>query len=150
MCGIAGILAGRRVERRLLQAMARAIAHRGPDDEGLWADEDGRIGFAHRRLSIVDLSPLGHQPMTSHDGRWTLCYNGEIYNHRELRAELDAAGHYNWRGHSDTETLLEAIARWGLTAALQKSVGMFALALWDKSERRLLLSRDRFGAKPLY
>ncbi len=150
MCGIAGILASRRVERATLQAMTRSIAHRGPDDEGLWIDEDARIGLGQRRLAIVDLSPLGHQPMVSHDGRWVLNYNGEVYNHRELRAELDAAGHYNWRGHSDTETLLEAIAAWGLAAALQKAVGMFALALWDKSDRRLHLARDRFGEKPLY
>ena len=150
MCGIAGILAGRRVERATLQSMTRSIAHRGPDDEGLWIDEEARIGLGQRRLAIVDLSPLGHQPMVSHDGRWVLNYNGEIYNHRALRAELDALGSHEWRGHSDTETLLEAIAAWGLTAALQKSVGMFALALWDRKERRLHLARDRFGEKPLY
>lgn len=150
MCGIAGILAGRRVERSLLQAMARSIVHRGPDDQGIWLDEQERIGFAHRRLSIVDLSPLGHQPMASHDGRYMLCYNGEIYNHGALRAELDALGQHDWRGHSDTETLLEAIAAWGLTAALQKAVGQFAIALWDRRERKLHLARDRFGEKPLY
>jgi asparagine synthase (glutamine-hydrolysing) len=136
----------------LLAAMADALAHRGPDDQGVWADEEAGVGFGHRRLSIVDLSPAGHQPMASRDGRFVLTYNGEIYNHAQLRAELAAAGAAPsaWAGHSDTETLVECIATWGLEATLKKSVGMFALALWDRRERRLQLARDRFGEKPLY
>jgi asparagine synthase (glutamine-hydrolysing) len=131
--------------------MALAIAHRGPDDQGVWTDAEAGIALGHRRLSIVDLSPLGHQPMLSCDGRWVLSYNGEIYNHAALRSELNAAGKgVAWRGHSDTETLVECIAAWGLEAVLRKSVGMFALALWDRKERLLHLARDRFGEKPLY
>ncbi len=117
--------------------MASAIEHRGPDDEGIWLDRESGIGLGHRRLSIVDLSPSGHQPMLSPDGRYVLNYNGEIYNHRALRAEVEAAGAApvgGWRGHSDTEVLLAAISAWGLEAALEKAVGMFALALWDALE----------------
>jgi asparagine synthase (glutamine-hydrolysing) len=133
--------------------MAGAIEHRGPDDEGLWFDREAGIGFAHRRLAIVDLSPHGHQPMASSDGRWMLCFNGEIYNHLTIRAELNSAGHAplgGWRGHSDTETLVEAIAAWGVKGALDRSAGMFAFGLWDRRERELILARDRFGEKPLY
>lgn len=153
MCGIAGILGARASDERLLAAMARAIGHRGPDDEGLWFDREAGIGFAHRRLAIVDLSPHGHQPMASADGRWMLCFNGEIYNHPAIRAELDAVGHTppgGWRGHSDTETLVEAIAAWGVRGTLDRSAGMFAFGLWDRRERELILARDRFGEKPLY
>lgn len=156
MCGIAGLLANHAVDRSLLETMVRPIAHRGPDDEGVWIDAEAGVGLGHRRLSIIDLSPLGHQPMGSNDGRWVLSYNGEIYNHLELRRALEASGQgavgngFPWRGHSDTETLVECIAAWGLKETLQKSVGMFALALWDRKERRLLLARDRFGEKPLY
>ena len=132
--------------------MADAIAHRGPDDQGVWGDDGAGVALGHRRLSIVDLSPLGHQPMLSADNRWAISYNGEIYNHAALRAELDSATGraISWRGHSDTETLIECIASWGLEATLKKSVGMFALALWDRKERVLHLARDRFGEKPLY
>jgi asparagine synthase (glutamine-hydrolysing) len=136
--------------------MTDRIAHRGPDDEGAWIDPEVGVGLGHRRLSIIDLSPLGHQPMVSNDGRWVIVYNGEIYNHAALRAELDEdsrgpkSNGIPWRGHSDTETLIECIAAWGLETALQKSVGMFALALWDRRERVLHLARDRFGEKPLY
>jgi asparagine synthase (glutamine-hydrolysing) len=152
MCGIAGILTPGPVDRDLVAAMIAPIAHRGPDDEGIWTDGDAGIGLGHRRLAIVDLSPLGHQPMASRDGRYELSYNGEIYNHAALRAEIDAVqgGGGEWRGHSDTETLVEAISLWGLEHALTKCVGMFALALWDRKERRLQLARDRFGEKPLY
>lgn len=151
MCGVCGIVSAGRVDGAVLRAMSRTIAHRGPDDEGQWIDREAGVGLGHRRLSIVDLSPLGHQPMESANGRWMLSYNGEIYNHLALRAELDAAGKGGtWRGHSDTETLLAAISAWGLETALRKSVGMFALALWDRQERILLLARDRFGEKPLY
>ena len=111
------------------------------------------VGFGHRRLAIVDLSPQGHQPMTSADGRWVITYNGEIYNHRELRTRLDATNltpEGGWRGHSDTETLVQAIAAWGLETALDRAVGMFAFGLWDRADRKLYLVRDRFGEKPLY
>jgi len=132
--------------------MAGALAHRGPDDQGVWIDEEAGVGFGHRRLSIVDLSPAGHQPMVSRSGRYVLTYNGEIYNHAALRAELEAAGLApdDWAGHSDSETLLECVAAWGLEKTLAKSVGMFGLAVWDRRERRLQLARDRFGEKPLY
>ena len=151
MCGIAGVLSRGPVPAELLQRMGSSLVHRGPDDGGQWADPDAGIGFAHRRLAIVDLSPHGHQPMASRSGRYVLSYNGEIYNHAALRAELDQrGGGIEWRGHSDTETLVEAISAWGLEAALGKCVGMFALALWDRSERTLSLARDRFGEKPLY
>jgi asparagine synthase (glutamine-hydrolysing) len=150
MCGIAGLLSSGRVDPALLTQFAEALHHRGPDDQGVWFDQEAGIGLAHRRLSIVDLSPSGHQPMHSRDGRWVLSYNGEIYNHAELRTELDPGRALPWRGHSDTETLLECISAWGLEPALRKSIGMFALALWDRRERRLHLARDRFGEKPLY
>ena len=148
MCGLAGML-GRSVPDAVLRAMAGSLHHRGPDDGGIWSDPEAGVGFAHRRLAIVDLSPLGHQPMTSGDGRWVIAYNGEVYNHLDLRRQLggDAPA---WRGHSDTETLIECIARWGLQTTLQRAVGMFAIALWDRRERTLSLARDRFGEKPLY
>jgi asparagine synthase (glutamine-hydrolysing) len=156
MCGIAGIISKRGVEPATVAAMTDPIAHRGPDDQGVWIDAECGVGLGHRRLSIVDLSPLGHQPMVSNDARWVLSFNGEIYNHLALRRELEQSGTapagngLPWRGHSDTETLIECIAAWGLKATLQKCVGMFALALWDRKQRRLLLARDRFGEKPLY
>lgn len=156
MCGIAGILTSGHADPQLVRRMITPIAHRGPDDEGVWVDKDTGIGLGHRRLSIIDLSPLGHQPMEATNGRYVLSYNGEIYNHADLRAELEAAGGspagngVAWRGHSDTETLVECIAAWGLEATLKKCVGMFALALWDKQSRVLHLARDRFGEKPLY
>lgn len=134
--------------------MEQAIIHRGPDDGGQWWDSDAGIGFSHRRLSIVDLSPAGHQPMVSACGRFVMIFNGEIYNHLKLRQELDSLfqeeGCLAWRGHSDTETLLAAIVAWGLEAALKKCVGMFAFALWDRQKRCLILARDRLGEKPLY
>lgn len=148
MCGIAGYWhAGVPFGVDVLHRMADAIAHRGPDDEGTWRDDAAGIAFAHRRLSIVDLSPAGHQPMASATGRYEIVFNGEIYNHLELRKDL---GGNAWRGHSDTETLLAAFERWGVEGALQKSVGMFALALWDRQARTLTLARDRLGEKPLY
>jgi asparagine synthase (glutamine-hydrolysing) len=152
MCGIAGIVARDRLDESLLWLMAGRLAHRGPDDEGVWADHEARVGFGHRRLSIVDLSPAGHQPMVSRDGRWVLTFNGEIYNHAAVRAELEATAppQGGWRGHSDTETLLEGISAWGLEPTLAKCVGMFSIALWDRQSRRLYLVRDRFGEKPLY
>jgi asparagine synthase (glutamine-hydrolysing) len=156
VCGIAGLLSGSKVDEALVRRMTARIAHRGPDDSGVWLDQDAGVGLGHRRLSIVDLSPLGHQPMVSNDGRWVLNYNGEIYNHAAMRATLDddhrgpANNGIPWRGHSDTETLIESIAAWGLDRALEQAVGMFAFALWDRKERQLHLVRDRFGEKPLY
>ena len=148
MCGIAGLidLSGDAVSPAILQRMTDAIAHRGPDGEGHWIE--GPVGFGHRRLAIIDLSPGGHQPMISADHRYVITYNGEIYNFRELRAELQAAGYW-FRSQSDTEVLLHALGHWG-PQALSRLNGMFALALWDRKERRLLLARDRYGIKPLY
>jgi asparagine synthase (glutamine-hydrolysing) len=130
--------------------MADTLSHRGPDDAGIWTDSDAGIAIAHRRLSIIDPSPAGHQPMLSSCGRFVLSFNGEIYNHLPLRRQLDAERAAEWRGRSDTETLLQAIARWGLIEALARSTGMFALALWDRENRTLALARDRIGEKPLY
>ena len=150
MCGIAGVL-GPRVDAGTVTRMTRALVHRGPDDEGLWLDPRGGLGFGHRRLSIIDLSPAGHQPMHSPAGRYALILNGEIYNHGDLRRELAALGHHiEWRGHSDTEVLLAGFDAWGVKPTLERASGMFALALWDKQERCLTLARDRLGEKPLY
>ena len=153
MCGFAGYLSltpQQGLAETVLQ-MAQAIRHRGPDDAGVWVDEHSGIALGHRRLSIVDLSPAGHQPMVSAGGRFAIAFNGEIYNHMALRTELHAAGAAPvWRGHSDTETLLAAIEHWGVEATLQRSVGMFAISVWDSESRTLKLARDRFGEKPLY
>jgi asparagine synthase (glutamine-hydrolysing) len=130
----------------ILQKMTDSIAHRGPDGEGHWIKDN--VGIGHRRLAIIDLSPAAHQPMMTGEGRWILSYNGEIYNHRELRIELEAEGS-RFRSNSDTEVVLEALAHWG-TDALLKFNGMFALALWDTREKKLLLARDRYGIKPVY
>jgi asparagine synthase (glutamine-hydrolysing) len=148
MCGITGIinLDGSSVSPVILKKMTDAIAHRGPDGEGHWIE--GNIGLGHRRLAIIDLSPAGHQPMISSDHRWVLSYNGEIYNYRELRTELEAEGIW-FRSQTDSEVVLYALAHWG-TAALLKFNGMFALALWDRKQHTLLLARDRYGIKPLY
>lgn len=205
MCGVVGFLGGiasdsSHGEKELLQRMAATVAHRGPDDSGYWYDRAQRVGFGHRRLSILDLSPAGHQPMVSASERFVITFNGEIYNHLDLRRELERASkpltqnspleprdeHDNkaratiggtsksvishqiddrggvssnadgcanivtWRGQSDTETLLSAIEAWGLEATLKKSIGMFALALWDRQTCKLTLARDRIGEKPLY
>ena len=149
MCGIAGILRpdGPDADPASLEAMARAMGHRGPDDSGIHLD--GPLGLAFRRLAILDLSPSGHQPMATPDGRHVIAFNGEIYNHRALRGELAAHGQA-FRGHSDTEVLLAAIAHWGVEAALARSNGMLALAAWDRHARTLWLARDRVGKKPLY
>jgi asparagine synthase (glutamine-hydrolysing) len=153
MCGIAGFLEPHGSSAEQLAALAKkmvvVMAHRGPDDEGVWVDADAGLAFGHRRLSIIDLSASGHQPMVSPSGRYVLTYNGEIYNYVELRNELIRAGE-RFAGSSDTEVLLRAIERWGLIASLHRANGMFALALWDTRERCLQLARDRLGEKPLY
>jgi asparagine synthase (glutamine-hydrolysing) len=153
MCGIAGFIQAGGAERAeslgALRRMAAALGHRGPDDEGFWVEPQAGVALAHRRLSIIDLSPLGHQPMVSTSGRYTITYNGEIYNHNELRAQLLGLGH-GFRGGSDTEVLLGALEEWGLEATLARCRGMFAFAVWDRLERTLHLVRDRFGEKPLY
>lgn len=154
MCGLTGSWARKSQGQdiaAIAQAMAARIQHRGPDDAGVWCDPEAGFALAHRRLSILDLSPAGHQPMLSASGRWVLAYNGEVYNHLALRQRLEDEGAApTWRGHSDTETLLACIEAWGIERTLRASVGMFAIALWDRSERALVLARDRIGEKPLY
>lgn len=152
MCGFVGFLdkSGFSDGDALLRRMADTIAHRGPDSDGYWVDADAGVALAHRRLAIIDLSPAGHQPMFSHDGRFVLTYNGEIYNHIVLRRELDVRGANAWRGHSDTETLLQGFSVWGVRGTLERVNGMFAFALWDRAEHKLYLARDRMGEKPLY
>jgi asparagine synthase (glutamine-hydrolysing) len=169
MCGIAGYLTVERngppVDARTLEAMGLRLAHRGPDDHGVWFDQEAGIGLAHRRLSIIDLSPAGHQPMQSPSGRWVIAFNGEIYNHSEIRQQLDATSipapagstltqgwecRPAWRGTSDTETLLAGFDTWGIDETLRKVKGMFAFAVWDRKRRELILARDRIGQKPLY
>lgn len=154
MCGIAGFWdAGHRLGlengAEVLRRMTRAIDYRGPDDAGYFQQAETGIALGHRRLSIVDLSPEGHQPMASASGRYVMVFNGEVYNHNRLRPELHAAG-ASFRGHSDTEVMLAAIEYWGLEAALARFIGMFAFALWDRETRTLTLVRDRLGIKPLY
>lgn len=129
--------------------MASVLQHRGPDDEGIWTDVDASLALAHRRLAILDLSREGHQPMHSRDQRYVVTFNGEIYNFQRLRSELEQRGG-TFRGHSDTEIAVEAIAEWGLLNGLERFTGMFAFALWDRVERKLHLVRDRAGEKPLY
>lgn len=152
MCGFIGFLDKGSVTLKvagldLLSDMVRAIESRGPDDFGAWFDPETGIGLAHRRLAIVDLTPAGAQPMVSMGGRYVLAFNGEIYNHLKLRTELEG---FAWRGHSDTETLLAGFEVWGVVATLQRAIGMFAFALWDREQRVLTLGRDRLGEKPLY
>jgi len=150
MCGIAGfLLSSPRDAQDLLRAMTDTLRHRGPDDADYWVDTHAGIGLGHRRLSILDLSPLGRQPMRSTSGRYLICFNGEVYNYARLRAELEPLGHH-FRGGSDTEVMLAAIEQWGLTPAVQRFVGMFTFALWDTQEHTLSIVRDRLGIKPLY
>ena len=151
MCGFTGFLTtdvgSLANAKALVTRMALAIAHRGPDDAGVWADVQAGIALGFRRLAIIDLTAAGHQPMHSAGGRFVMTFNGEIYNHMALRAELTDMA---WRGHSDTETLLAGFEAWGVEVTLQKTVGMFAIALWDTQDKVLTLARDRFGEKPLY
>jgi asparagine synthase (glutamine-hydrolysing) len=148
VCGIAGVfnLNGEPVSPVVLRKMTDAIAHRGPDGEGFYIDSF--VGLGNRRLAIIDLSPAGHQPMVTRDGRYALVYNGEIYNFQELRAELEALG-YQFHSRTDTEVVLHAYAEWG-EGSLERFNGMFAFAIWDKERQELFLARDRFGVKPLY
>ncbi|HBA67628.1 MAG TPA: asparagine synthase (glutamine-hydrolyzing) [Methylococcaceae bacterium] len=151
MCGLAGFWSLTTVDSVYIACcMADTLSHRGADDAGVWTDNDAGIALAHRRLSILDLSPAGHQPMLSACGRYVIVFNGEIYNHLAIRKELETLADCHWRGHSDTETLITACAVWGIDATLKKCIGMFAFALWDRQERKLTLARDRLGEKPLY
>lgn len=157
MCGFAGFLvSGNLIQnidaKSVLHQMADAINKRGPDSDGYWVDDSAGIGLAHRRLAIVDLSPAGAQPMTSSSGRYVLVFNGEVYNHLVLRAEMERfrGPPHGWGGHSDTETLLAGFDAWGIEGTLQHAIGMFAFAVWDKHTRTLTLARDRLGEKPLY
>lgn len=155
MCGIVGIVGSNGAS---IEKMSNTIRHRGPDDAGYWHAPDYGVGLGHRRLSILDLSPAGHQPMISASGRFVIVFNGEIYNHLKIRKEIrnsDASSKPDdyaspWRGHSDTETVLAGFESWGIEATLKKTVGMFALAVWDNAEKSLTLARDRIGEKPLY
>lgn len=155
MCGLTGFWQPNDFNpesaRATVQMMAESLHHRGPDDVGLWLDDRAGLALAHRRLSILDRSPAGHQPMQSPSGRWWIVFNGEIYNHLDLRRDLALQGKApRWRGHSDTETLLAAVDAWGIEETLRRSVGMFAMALWNRQIRTLTLARDRMGEKPLY
>ena len=154
MCGIAGFLDPKRRSgydelKALAAGMASALRHRGPDAQGVWVDESAGVALGHARLSIIDLSAAGAQPMPSASGRFVLSYNGEIYNAGELRADLERAGH-TFRGHSDTEVLVEGFAEWGVCATVERTIGMFAFAAYDRKERVLTLARDRLGIKPAY
>lgn len=154
MCGFSGFFQGRANLASLTESIERMtsrITHRGPDDSGSWFDEELGLALGHRRLSVLDLSPAGHQPMHSTCGRYVIAFNGEIYNHLTLRKQLDELGAApGWRGHADTETLLACFAAWGAEKTLRATVGMFAIALWDRQEKVLILARDRMGEKPLY
>jgi len=149
MCGLTGFVTAAPADDLVagVRRMCDAIAHRGPDDSGEWIDADAGVALGFRRLSIIDLTPAGHQPMLSASGRWVITFNGEVYNFEELRRELS---HVQFRGHSDTEVMLAAIEAWGLEEAVKRFNGMFAIALWDRETRRLHLIRDRMGVKPLY
>src|SRR6185437_8552929 len=151
MCGITGCWVRSAVSesdlRARVQAMADSLSYRGPDDAGVWVS--GPVGFGHRRLSIIDLSPLGHQPMADPSGRFTICFNGEIFNFKSVRDQLAGLGH-TFSGGSDTEVMLAAFVEWGVVRALDSFVGMFAFSVWDARERTLHLVRDRLGIKPLF
>jgi len=152
MCGIAGYFsATQKIENEYLNKMVKAINHRGPDGLHIWQDESGIIGLTHARLAILDLSEAGTQPMYSHSKRYIMVFNGEIYNHNDIRSEITQTGcKPNWRGHSDTETLLAGFDVWGVTETIKRTVGMFAMAIWDSHKDKLILVRDRMGEKPLY
>ena len=154
MCGIAGFWelqrgSGKSELKAAAEVMCEKLRHRGPDDSGSWVDQSTGIALAHTRLAIIDLSKNGSQPMHSASGRFVISYNGEVYNFPQLKDELSTQG-VRFKGHSDTEVILESIDTWGITRALNRFVGMFAFALWDNKEQRLILARDRIGEKPLY
>ena len=154
MCGIAGMVDWRAATpadalRSIAEAMIETVRHRGPDAGEVWVEAEGGVALGQRRLAIIDLSPGGAQPMHSADRRFVITFNGEIYNYRDIRGELQAAGR-PMRSDSDTEVLLEACALWGVEAAIERAIGMFAFALWDRKTRSLILARDRLGIKPLY
>jgi len=154
MCGIAGFvgsmprIAGGNIDN-IAQSMAASLEHRGPDDQGIWLDPEAGTALVHHRLSIIDLSPAGHQPMVSANERFIITYNGEVYSHQPIAAELASRGH-KFRGYSDTEVILESLAANGIEATVARLIGMFAIALWDRRDRTLTLIRDRLGIKPLY
>ncbi|MBT4880668.1 MAG: asparagine synthase (glutamine-hydrolyzing) [Alphaproteobacteria bacterium] len=155
MCGFAGFFDFQKSLRTqeyafVVDKMATTLTHRGPDDSGVWVDESKGIALGFRRLSIMDLSVEGHQPMLSKDGRYVIVFNGEIYNFKALRQQLDQERKIPWNGHSDTEVLVESVAHWGFHKTLEALEGMFSIALWDRKEESLSLARDRFGEKPLY
>lgn len=157
MCGFAGFYTKKNISDEIklenLSKMSRVISNRGPDGEGFWLDNDSGIAFSHRRLSIIDLSVHGHQPMGSHSNRYIMTYNGEVYNHKSLKAEINKAlehSNISWRGNSDTEVMLAAFDVWGVEESVKKFNGMFAFAVWDIKEKKLYLVRDRIGEKPLY
>jgi asparagine synthase (glutamine-hydrolysing) len=158
MCGISGFIATSSLPTDMLRfqvcAMADAIRNRGPDDGGFWIDASVGVALAHRRLSIVDLSSAGHQPMASRSGRFIIVFNGEIYNHHDLRVELERTNNWGvvpgWLGHSDTETLLAGFETWGVVETIKRTIGMFAIAVWDCESQTLTLVRDRIGEKPIY
>ncbi len=151
MCGVVGYWSKNKFfDESVLLNMAQNLSHRGPDDSGVWIDKDNGLNLAHTRLSILDLSSAGHQPMESACGRYVISYNGEIYNHKEIRKELDNYNLNNWKSSTDTETLLVSLKYWGLEKTLQKINGMFAFAFWDRKNRTLALARDRIGEKPIY
>lgn len=153
MCGFVGFLGGNFDDAKahpVLDRMANTIIHRGPNDAGVWFDKTMQIGLGHRRLSIVDLSSTGHQPMQSPNGRYIIVFNGEIYNYTVLRQTMEVQNPVSWRGHSDTETLLAGFEIWGIQATIERAVGMFAFAVWDKQDKCLTLGRDRLGEKPIY
>ena len=153
MCGFAGFLTSKTMSADAmsgaLEPMTECLAHRGPDQQGIWASPGDGVGLGFRRLAILDLTEEGHQPMISAAGRFVLTFNGEVYNCGEIRAHLQGRGH-RFRGHSDTEVMLAAFEEWGVEAAFPRFNGMFALAVWDKQEKILVLARDRLGIKPLY
>lgn len=154
MCGVAGFVEFRsgysdEEYSATIKKMTDRLRHRGPDDSGLWVDSGRGIALGHRRLSIIDTSSAGHQPMSSSGGRYTVAYNGEIYNFRQIRRDLESRGH-RFRGHSDTEVMLAAFEQWGIDDAVSRFVGMFAFAVWDSREQSVILARDRLGEKPLY
>ena len=154
MCGIAGFLDHSRESsdqgmQSITKSMVETLKHRGPNHQGIWVDEECGLALGHQRLSIIDLSAAGNQPMVSQDSRYVISYNGEIYNALEIGNELRKIG-VKFKGHADTEVLIEAFSHWGIRGTLKKLIGMFAFALWDRKKKELMLCRDRIGIKPLY